>query len=105
MLPRALLLLLLPLLLLPLLLLQALSELRSLKRLHLCGSHYNASHQLRLSGLTSLTELRTSRDLLLQEDDVLPPNLRRLTVCNLHSVQPLLELTKLQVRLWLLCRF
>jgi hypothetical protein len=86
------------LLLLLLLLLKDLSALGSLKQLHLCLSHYNDSQPLQLSGLTSLTELTASRDLFIDKKDVLPPNLRRLSVRNMHSVQPLLSLTQLQVR-------
>ncbi|WIA43972.1 hypothetical protein OEZ86_010358 [Tetradesmus obliquus] len=84
---------------------QVLSELRSLQRLHLCLSHYDSSHCFDMSGLTSVTELEASVNMELEEGDVLPPNLRRLTVFNILSVEPLRALTQLQSLFVDDCRF
>jgi hypothetical protein len=76
-----------------LLVLQVLIELPSLKSLHLCLTTSELlGSQLQLGALTSLTELISSRCLEVDKRDVRPPNLRRLAVSNLHSVEPLLAL-------------
>jgi hypothetical protein len=87
------------LLLLAMLLLQALSSLQLLQKLHLCNAYFadHNDHRLQLSGLTALTELKARKSLILNEGDVLPPNLKSLWVRFLDSVQPLLPLTQLQV--------
>uniref|UniRef100_A0A383VHV6 F-box domain-containing protein n=1 Tax=Tetradesmus obliquus TaxID=3088 RepID=A0A383VHV6_TETOB len=84
---------------------QVLSELRSLQRLHLCLSHYDSSRCLQMGALTSVTELEASVNMELDEGDVLPPNVRRLTVFNILSVEPLRALTQLQSLFVDDCRF
>ncbi|WIA23480.1 hypothetical protein OEZ85_000225 [Tetradesmus obliquus] len=84
---------------------QVLSELRSLRRLHLCLSHYDSSRCLQMGALTSVTELEASVNMELDEGDVLPPNVRRLTVFNILSVEPLRALTQLQSLFVDDCRF